>query len=79
MCAGSDSGAVASATFANGAKGYFSDDGNRDYGEGGATWGGTTPAGKIRYQRMISGMSRSRTLQALFWYSLMMQLRGGGL
>ena len=37
MCDGSDSGAVASATIAKGAKESLSDDGSRDYGEGGAT------------------------------------------
>ena len=46
MCAGSYYGAVASATIAKGAKESFSDDGSRDYGEGGATGGGTTPSGK---------------------------------
>ena len=40
MCAGSDYGAVASSTTAKEAKEYFSDDGSRDYGEGGATGGG---------------------------------------
>ena len=39
MCDVSDSGAVASATIAKGAKESFSDDGSRDYGEGGATGG----------------------------------------
>ena len=46
MCAGSDSGSVASATIAKGTKEYFSDDGSRDYGEGGDTGGVTTPDGK---------------------------------
>ena len=46
MCAGSDSGSVASATIYKGAKEYFSDDGSRDYGEVVATGGGTTLYGK---------------------------------
>ena len=46
MCAGSDSGAVESATISKGGNAYFSDHGSRDYGEGGATGGGTTPAVK---------------------------------
>ena len=44
MCAGSDYGAVASATISKGANESFSDDGSRDYGEGGATGeGGVQP------------------------------------
>ena len=46
MCVGSDSGAVASATIAKGGREYFSDDGSREYVEGGATGGGTTPSGR---------------------------------
>ena len=40
MCAGSDSGAVASASISKGAKEYFSDDGSGDYEEVVATGGG---------------------------------------
>ena len=63
MCAGSNSGAVSSATISKGAKRAAarkfskkepihkkkessSDNVSRDYGEGGATGGGTAPAGK---------------------------------
>ena len=37
MCAGSDSGAVESATISKGGNEYFSDHGSREYGEGVAT------------------------------------------
>ena len=46
MCDGSDYGSISSATISKGSKESFSDDGSRDYGEGGATGGGTTPDGK---------------------------------
>ena len=39
MCAGSDSGAVASSIIAKGAKESFSNDGSGDYGEEGETGG----------------------------------------
>ena len=56
MCNGSYYGEVSSASIAKGAKEYFSDDGSRDYGEGGATGGVIPLTEKSRYQRMRCGM-----------------------
>ena len=67
MCAGSNSGSLASATIAKGAKESFSDYGSREYGGVGSTGGGGGVQPLLetsRYQSMRSGIYRSITFQA---------------